>query len=277
MKIVKRDGFVQDYDETKVIRSLRNSGVSEPTIKKVLGKIEERAYEQISTDKLYALVYKLVSKYENKYSASIYSLKQALMRLGPDGYAFEDFIAKRLQNEGYDILTRQIYESNCITHELDVVTKDFFVECKYHNRGGLTTSVKDVMYSHARFLDLIDAKKTKGNTFKTFWIATNTHFSQDSIDYANYWKIKVWSWKYPDKDNLSQLIDEKQYYPVTLLPNVSRNIFSILSRHNILLIKEVMNIKDNSFKKMGLKSEEIAAMRNDCEQMMKASKRIRKE
>ncbi|PIX43682.1 hypothetical protein COZ55_00980, partial [archaeon CG_4_8_14_3_um_filter_38_5] len=125
MKVVKRNGDLEDYNPEKVVKSLKNSGVSESTINKILQTIKDKRFDSISTDKLYKIVYQLVKKLENKYNASIYSLKQAIMRLGPDGYTFEDYIAKIFAGEGFKVKTRQVYESNCITHELDVVGDDF--------------------------------------------------------------------------------------------------------------------------------------------------------
>ena len=168
MKVKKRDGRVVDFDPEKVVRSLKNSGVSDETIKKALLMIDEKNLPVISTDKLYGLIYDFVKKNESKYSASIYSLKEALLRLGPDGYSFEDFIGKIFRLLGHNVKVRQNYSSLCIVHELDVVGKDFFVECKYHNNGGITTGIKDVMYSHARFPDLKHANKEKGYSFKKF-------------------------------------------------------------------------------------------------------------
>ena len=273
MKVTKRNGEVENFDSKKVIRSLRNSGVSETAITTVIKEIENRSFASISTDKLYNLIYTLVRKLENKYSASIYSLKQSIMRLGPDGYAFEDFIAKILSQEGYKIRVRQIAKSKCISHELDVVGEDFFAECKYHNRGGIHTSVKDVMYSYARFLDLKEASKH----WNKLWVVTNTKFSRDAIDYAEYWKIKLLSWKYKGNESLSYIIDKNFYYPITILPSISKNIFKIFNQHNILLLTEVCSLTDAYLKKIGIYKEEIKKIRNDCKKIREAATHIKKE
>jgi hypothetical protein len=276
MKVKKRDGLVVDFDPQKVVRSLKNSGVSDETIKKALLMIEEKSLPVISTDKLYGLIYDFVRKNENKYSASIYALKEAILRLGPDGYLFEDFIGKIFGLLGHDIKVRQNYSSLCVVHELDVVGKDFFVECKYHNNGGITTGIKDVMYSHARFLDLKNANKEKGYSFKKIWIANNTKFSEDSIDYAEYWGINLIGWKYGGKMSLSYLIDSNGWYPVTLLPSVGRRVFDILNNNSILLVTEVCSKSDRELSKMGFNSNEIKTLRNDCANLLSAAKKIKK-
>ncbi|MFA5333617.1 MAG: ATP cone domain-containing protein [Candidatus Nanoarchaeia archaeon] len=277
MKVRKRDGFVVDFDESKVVNSLKSSGVSDETIEKVLLNIYEKKFSIISTDKLYGMIYDLVKKLENKYSASIYSLKNAILRLGPDGYSFEDFIGKIFTFLGYKVKVRQIYSSLCITHELDVVGADFFIECKYHNSGGINTGIKDVMYSHARFLDLKNANKKKGYNFTNFWVVSNTKFSEDSIDYAKYWKINLMSWKYKGNMSLSYLIDRNALYPITLLPSVSKRVFEILNKNSILIISEVCYKDNNDLKRMGLNDNEIRNLKLDCENLINASKKIKKE
>ncbi len=276
MIVIKRNGEEERFNPSKVIRSLRNSGVSEGTIEKVLKNIKERNFSIISTEKLYSLIYKLVRKYENKYAATIYTLKKAILRLGPDGYSFEDFFAKILRHLGYEVKVRQIYESMCITHELDVVGKDFFVECKYHNEGGTSTPIKDVMYSHARFLDLKHANKAKGYNFQKLWIATNTRFSPECIDYGEYWKIKLISWKYKGKESLSYIIDKHKLYPITMMPSLSRRVFKILSDNNIILLKELCDLSDRKLLSMGLNQDDIRKVREDCEKIVEASNKIRK-
>jgi hypothetical protein len=277
MKVKKRDGLVVNFDPDKVVISLKNSGVSSATIEKVLLNLYEKKFSIISTDKLYGLIYGWVKKFENKYSASIYSLKNAILRLGPDGYTFEDYIGKIFTFLGYNVRVRQIYSSLCITHELDVVGDNFFIECKYHNSGGTTTGIKDVMYSHARFLDLKNANKKKGYNFTNFWIASNTKFSRDAINYAEYWNINLMSWKYKGNMSLSYLIDKNTLYPITLLPSVSKKIFEILTKNSILIVNEVCLKEDVLLKKMGLNNEEIKNLRIDCDNLITASKNIKKE
>jgi hypothetical protein len=276
MKVKKRDGLVVDFDPQKVVRSLKNSGVSDETINKALSMIEGKNLPVISTDRLYGLIYDFVKKNENKYSASIYSLKQAILRLGPDGYSFEDFVGKLFKLLGYEIKVRQHYSSLCVVHELDVVGKDFFVECKYHNNGGITTGIKDVMYSHARFLDLRNSNKEKGYSFKNIWIANNTKFSEDSIDYAEYWKLNLMGWKHGGKMSLSYLIDSNGWYPVTLLPSVGRRVFEILTDHSILLVTEICSKTDRELSKMGFNPNEIKILRDDCANLLSAAKKIKK-
>lgn len=279
MNVIKRDGKVVNYDKKKVIRSLKNSGVSKETINIVLSKINEKKIKSISTNNLYKIIYKLVRRYENEYSASIYSLKRAIINLGPEGHVFEDFIGKIFTFLGYDILVRQVYESNCITHELDVVGKkeDFFIECKFHNKGGVNTPSKDVLYSYSRFIDLKDANKKKGYNFKEVWLVTNTKISNDGIAFGEYWKMKLLSWKYPKNNSLSDIIDSNKLYPISMLPNIDENIFNILYKNKILLINELCNKPDKEIEDMGIDISIIDNIRKDCDLIKKASEKIKKD
>ncbi|VVB74492.1 ATP cone domain protein [Candidatus Tiddalikarchaeum anstoanum] len=275
MRVIKRDGSIQPFDENKVKESMIRSGVDEGTAKTVLKEIKSRKFNTISTPQLYQLVYKLVSKYSNKYTASIYSLKRSISNLGPSGYLFEDFIARIFEFLGQKVKVRQTLPSLCVTHELDVVGNDFFVECKYHNEAGLGTNIRDVMYSYARLLDLKDASREKGYNFKTVWVATNTRFSDDAIAYAEYWKVKLLGWRYPKNASLSRLIDKNKLYPVTLLPSAGSYLIQKLSQNNIILIKDFDNKTDNQLLSMGFTTEEINKLRYDWRQIIDASSNIK--
>lgn len=276
MQVIKRDGTIEPFDERKVKESMRRSGVDAASSSLVLEYIKKKRFGTITTDQLYSLVYKLVSRYSNKYTASIYSLKRAISNLGPSGYLFEDFIARIFEFLGHSVKVRQVYNSLCVPHELDVVGSDFFVECKYHNEGGLGTSIRDVMYSHARLLDLKDASKIKGYKFNTVWVATNTRFSEDALNYAEYWGVKLLGWKYPMNASLSNIIDKNKLYPITLLPSLSSYMLRRLSENNIVLIKELDNKSDKELQNIGLTLEEINKLRYDWDKIVEASSKIKK-
>ena len=132
MHVIKKNGDTVPYDPKKVMRSMSNAGVPEAAIDDVMRELDTRIYEKMPTTKLYKLVFDLVRVKANKYAASIYSLKQAIMNLGPGGFVFEDYVARIFEILGKKVSVRQIFESMCVTHELDVVGTNFFAECKYH-------------------------------------------------------------------------------------------------------------------------------------------------
>ncbi len=269
MKVIKKNGEIEEYQPGKVRESMRNAGVSQKAINNVMKELENKIYDKILTTKLYKMVYKLVKKNENKYAASIYSLKQAIMNLGPSGYAFEDFISRIFEIMGYEIIyVRKKYKSMCIEHELDVVGKNFFAECKYHNKGGVTTGVKEAMYTHARFLDLKHASKHKKYNFKKAWIVTNTKLSGDAICYSQYWNLNSLSWKHPRENSISKIVDDNKLYPITIVPSISKNEFRKLSKNNIILVRELCEKTDKELKKIGIKYKKIKKIRDDCDKLM---------
>ncbi len=51
----------------------------------------------------------------SRSTADKYHLKNAIMELGPTAFPFEKFIAGILEAEGYQTLTDQIVQGNCVT------------------------------------------------------------------------------------------------------------------------------------------------------------------
>jgi len=102
-----------------------------------------------------------IRKSSGKKSPSIaarYNLKRALMELGPAGYPFEQFVAHIFSAQDYETIINQIISGNCIDHEIDITatkaSKHFMIECKFHNRTGLKTNIKVILYIQARFEDV---------------------------------------------------------------------------------------------------------------------------
>ena len=58
-----------------------------------------------------------------------------------------------------------ILRGHCVSHEIDIVAskqeKQYMIECKYHNMPGIYTCLKEVLYTYARFLDLVEGSQNK--------------------------------------------------------------------------------------------------------------------
>ena len=65
----------------------------------------------------------LLLKNQSQTYAARYSLKRAIMSLGPQGFPFEQYLAALLRHYGYRTYTNQIFAGQCITHEIDVVAE----------------------------------------------------------------------------------------------------------------------------------------------------------
>jgi len=88
-----------------------------------------------------------------------YQLKNAIMKMGPAGFAFENYIESILEYYDYHVLgKRSKISGKCAMHEIDLIgrknDKKFLIECKYRSIRGAYVGLKESLYTHARFLDL---------------------------------------------------------------------------------------------------------------------------
>src|SRR5664279_1416804 len=121
--VIKADGKKEPFSEEKVINSIRRARIPKPIQSEVLIHVKSKLYEGISTSEIYQHILEFLDNSAHPYSKSSYSLKEAIMMLGPTGYPFEDFVAKILQAFGYTTKVRQILNGKCVTHEIDVIAE----------------------------------------------------------------------------------------------------------------------------------------------------------
>ncbi|MFH1821724.1 MAG: ATP cone domain-containing protein, partial [Methanobacteriota archaeon] len=100
VNVVKWNGKVEEFQPKKIIRTLRRAGASRELAEKVVKRIEGTLYDGITTKEILSRVKSLIPK-EESHVAMRYDLKGAIMRLGPAGFAFENFISEILENYGY--------------------------------------------------------------------------------------------------------------------------------------------------------------------------------
>jgi hypothetical protein len=129
---------------------------------------------------------------------------------------------------GYKVLSiRSKVKGRCVEHEIDLaMVKDgsrIMVECKYHNSVGTFTGLKELMYTHARFLDITQGKT---DLFEKEMLVSNTLVSQDALKYALCVGQEVLSWRYPQAWGLEKLIEQKGLYPITILKLSSTELAS---------------------------------------------------
>ena len=145
VNLIKASGDKQEFSEKKYRESLRRSGTSDQLIDKAVKEIALKVKEGTTTEELYEKTHRFL-KTEQLAAAGRYSLKQAIMKLGPSGYPFEHFIADLLQKQGYDTKVGQTIQGKCVTHEIDVIASKggecIMLECKFRNSRGLNTSIK---------------------------------------------------------------------------------------------------------------------------------------
>src|SRR5206468_6395376 len=138
---------------------------------------------------IYKHAFSLLDKTEQQ-TAMRYSLRKAVLDLGPSGFPFEQLVAEMFKAQGYHVLTDQIVKGYCAEHEVDVVAwrpaqdrhkQDLIMtEAKYHGQTELKSDLKIVLYVKARFDDLEKMTYTyDGHAYSLTegWLVTNTKFT----------------------------------------------------------------------------------------------------
>lgn len=187
---------------------------------------------------VYKKVIQAISKEKNLRGLQHrYQLKESIMKLGPAGFAFENYVAALLEYYGYrpDKIRAKI-SGTCISHEIDVIgikdNKEYMIECKYHASRGIYTGLKVSLYIHARFID------TKPR-FSGEIIFCNTKVSNNAKKYAQCIGQQIFSWRYPPSNSLETIIEKNNLYPVTIL-GLSQNELRMFSESNFMIAKDLL-------------------------------------
>ena len=239
--VIKADGSKAPFDFNKIRQTCIRAGVSRDIARDIANRISRQVYPGIRTGAIYKMVLKALSQQEGGHVVKHrYKLKESIMRMGPAGSQFEEFVAKILESIGYQINSlRMEHEGRCVKHEIDIsaysmaTRKRYLVECKYHNMSGIFTGIKESLYTHARFLDL-------ATSYDAEMLVTNTKVSTDVITYASCVGQEVLSWRYPPERSLEKLIEEHGLYPLTILP-LSKSETYTLHENGITLAKDLLS------------------------------------
>ncbi|MEK6918836.1 MAG: ATP cone domain-containing protein [Nanoarchaeota archaeon] len=237
--VIKANGERVKYNRNKIINSLIRAGSDTEHARGIVKQIEGELYDGSTTKEILKVALKKLG--DRPEIAMRYNLKQAVMTLGPAGFAFEKFFAEVLRNYGYETKINQIMPGKNVNHEVDVAAKEpktnkrFMIECKYHNQPGIYTDVKATLYTYARFLDL---KKF----FDGPWLVSNTKFSSDAIAYGEGVGMRITSWNYPLTNSIQSLIEEKKLYPVTILQSARGAIIDKLGNAGLMLAGDLLKL-----------------------------------
>lgn len=176
-------------------------------------------------------------------TACQYSLREAIMKLGPAGFPFETYLAQILKEYGYSTTLRSKLKGKCVTHEIDIIAENnkkkntkSLIEVKFRNTPGNYLDLKESLYTYSRFLDL----NSNGYGFDDVWLACNTKASEDAKKYAKCMGIKILCWHYPTGKGLEKLIEKKSLYPVTALRSLHRGDLTRFSKGEIMLAKDLL-------------------------------------
>ena len=252
IKVKKASGLLEAFSELKVRNSLQRAKTKPKIIDQIILRLKPKLYHCITTKEIYRHVYTLLNQLQ-QHQGYRYSLKQALMRLGPTGYPFEKFIARLLDHYGYQTQTSFLAQGQCIKHEIDVIaTKDqqqYMIECKFHNQAGIKTNAKVALYVQARFQDL--------QGFHQPWLITNTKLTQSVIQYGQCKNMRLLAWRFPKDKGLETMIESAQLHPLTCLDLFTHSEQQHLFDHDLVLCQDLKKASSADLKNWGIDQKKI--------------------
>ncbi len=242
------------------------AGASRKTAKNILKKVKTEVFRDMTSNDIYKRVLHAIS--EEKGLRGLhqrYQLKDAIMRMGPAGFAFENYVASLLKYYGYKLgKIRAKVIGECVNHEIDLIgikdSKEYLIECKYHSSRGVYTGLKVAMYTHARFLD---TRRFTGEI-----IFCNTQVSSDAKKYAKCIGQEIFSWRYPEQNSLAKIIEKYDLYPITIL-NLTKKELHALAKSNMMIAKDLLRFSDSDIaSNTGISKKRIRNIQNLAEQIL---------
>lgn len=244
--VTKFGGEKEVWDPRKVERSLRAAHASDEVIGEVMKDLDSEIFDGIHTKELYKKAFTILRKISRPVAAR-YSLRNAIMELGPTGFPFEKFFAEVLKAEGYHTQVGIIVKGFCVEHEVDIIAERegerIMIEAKYHNTQKTKTDVKVALYVKARYDDVLKqlGQSAAGIGYYTQpWLITNTSFTDQAIQYAECAGLKLLGWNYPRGDTMQDIIERTHTHPITALTTLTMShkqalitVGCILARHLI--------------------------------------------
>lgn len=261
--ITKANGEREPFYPEKLYQSLVRSGADTDLAHRITGAIASSLKGGERTKDIYTRAFVELRRVERPMAAR-YSVKHALLELGPSGYPFEDFLAEIYRMLGYLSTTRVMAEGRCVEHELDLLARRnderIAAEVKFHNNPGLKSDIKVALYVHARFED-IKARAQPGsvNDFTDRLLITNTKFTEQAEIFGACVGLSLISWDYPEKGNLRELIENTRVHPISCLTTLTRAHKRRLMEQGVVLCPQVPeHVRD--LEALGLSGRTIEAV-----------------
>jgi len=263
IRITKANGEQELFNPDKLFRSLVRSGAEKETAEEIVQGIRSSLAEGDQTKEIYHRAFARLKDVKN-HMAARYSVKHALLELGPSGYPFEDFLKEIYTQLGYTAKTRVVVQGHCVEHELDVVavrgSERIGAEVKFHNSSAVKSDIKVALYVQARFEDIAAQSGAQTeNDFTNTLLITNTKFTKQVETYAACVGLQLISWDYPAQGNLRELIEQTGVHPITCLTTISKLNKRRLMEQGIVLCRQVrehMDVVDS----LGLSKQSMAKL-----------------
>ena len=253
--VLNSKGEKEPFSFQKVYRSARRVGASGALAKEIAGIVELETFPGIRTSEIFRKVERLLLKKDPK-PALKFSLKKAMLKLGPTGFLFEKYIGEIFSRMGFRVkLNQDIPGFCCRFYEIDFLAeKDnlmYVGECKYRHLAGGKVHSSTALSNYARFLDI--KKGNFLNGIKKFRVksllVTNAKFTTKAIDYSKCVGVELLGWRYPRRKGLEYLIESQKLYPITILPSLKKNLVDIFAQRNMILAQDLLKVDAQKFSK----------------------------
>lgn len=272
IEVIKNDGSVEIFDPAKLEKSLRRAGADTQTAEEIVERVQSELKNHTKTKEIYQHAFSLLRD-KSHVAAMRYSLKKAIMDLGPTGFPFERLLAALFERQGYKTKVGEIVQGKCAGHEVDVIawndTDLIMVEAKFHNMLGTKSDLKDALYVKARFDDIRDQEYDYGGKklkLTEGWLLTNTKFSYTAIEYAKCGgHMRLVGWSYPEKGNLQDMIEGASLHPITCLTTLNRSEEKVLMDHGHILCQAVT---EKTLSDVGIRNKsKVARILNEVQRL----------
>ena len=250
-KIIKKNGTKELFAPEKLCQSIMAVGVPDHLAQQVCSIVDASIESGVSTDKIFVTTRKYINEF-NPRMAAIYALERGLSALGPSGFIFEQYIAALFTEMGYHVETNIYAEGEGVSHEIDVWAEKgnvvFVIEAKYRNDFRSKTHINQVMYADAKVQDIKRRAIVEGDTREFYeWVVTNTQFTNNAINYVYHRDMQLMGWDFPKYINLKKIVFERNLYPVTTLPSITKKVLKKFSSDGIILVKQLINVDIDMF------------------------------
>ncbi|MFZ3043861.1 MAG: ATP cone domain-containing protein [Minisyncoccia bacterium] len=247
--IIKADGSKEVFDPARLVSSLKRAGAGVHTAERIAETITHTVVTEATSKEIYSRAFALLRK-EGRPMAARYSLRRALLELGPTGHPFEDFIARLFQAEGWQVETRKMIRGKCVTHEVDFYASHpeqntfLAAELKYHNDPGYKTDLKNALYVKSRFDDIFACDPAiRACPVNRGILITNTKFTSEAIAYAECAGVELLGWMYPTNDSLFMRMNRSKIYPITTVTGLSHAEKNMLLAAGVVTVDEIIQNK----------------------------------
>ncbi len=269
IQITKASGVRVPFNEGKLKQSLLRAGATSQRADDVVAEVRDILVDGMSTKKIYKIAFRMLRSH-SRPAASRYKLKQALIELGPTGFPFELFMGELFKHKGYRVKIGEVIQGHCVTHEIDVLAQKgnevLIMECKFHNRQGYISDVKTPLYIQSRFLDVeTHWNQLEGQEKKALqgWVATNTRFSIDAIQYGSCMGLNLIGWDYPHNNGIRDWVDQMGLHPLTSLTTLTKAEKQQLMDKKVVLC-ETLHQNPSLLAGIGLKEPRLQRVVDEC-------------